>query len=292
MDIRNFSYLLEIVKHQNFTKAAENLHVSQPALSKMVKTMEDELGVTLFDRSGKFITLTDSGQAAVEQIRIIMQAVGDLYTTLDDVAHLKTGTIVIGLPPVISSVFFPRFVTKFQQLYPNIKFQIVEEGSKKVESLITNGRIDVGVVIAPVDEPNLEALPFLFEELALVVHKSHPLANADAASLQELSEEGFILFAQGFSVRNHVIRACHSLGFSPNIVYESSQWDLLVEMVAANLGISILPKPICSKITSSDVQVVPLANPSIPWNLVVIWNKDRYLSHAIREFISYIEQNK
>jgi DNA-binding transcriptional LysR family regulator len=288
LDVRNLTYVLEVAKQQNFTKAAEILHLTQPTLSKLVKSMEDELGVTLFDRSGKYIKLTDAGTAAIQQIHLIIQAVNDLYTTLDDVSQLKTGLIKIGLPPVISTVFFPRVIAPFKKKYPNIEFAMVEEGAKKVEQLVLDGSIDMGVVISPDEDSSLWKMPFIQQQVSLLLHKSHALSGRASVSLPELSKEPFILFAKGFAVRHHVIEACHSVGFHPEIAYESSQWDLLVEMVAAGLGVSFLPEAICSKVVNPEVCIVPLTNPSIPWNLFVIWNKERYVSYAMRELLAFI----
>lgn len=287
MDIRQLHYLLEIAKHMNFTKAAEALHLTQPTLSKMVKNIEEELGATLFDRSGKYVQLTDSGQAAVQQIGVIVQAVQDLHLVLDDVATLKKGTITIGLPPVVGSVFFARVIAKFQNIHPSIHFQIVEEGAKHVENLVHNRKLDLGVVVGPVDTSAFETLPFIYQKLALIIHREHPLAKQSSVSLLQLRSEPFILFPSGYAVRNHVIHACRTVGFDPSVVYESSQWDLLAEMVASKAGISIIPETICSKITSPEVLTLPLTEPSIPWNLVIIWPKDHYVSYAMREFISF-----
>lgn len=290
LDLRQLTYLLEIAKHMNFTKAAEALHLSQPTLSKMVKNIEEELGVSLFDRSGKYVQLTDSGEIAVQQIQVIVQAVQDLHHLLDDVSNLKKGTITIGLPPVVGSVFFTRVIAKFQIKHPNIHFQLVEEGAKNVENLVQNRKLDLGVVVGPVDTSNFETLPFIYQKLALIIHRSHPLAEQSSVSLQQLRNEPFILFPSGYAVRNHVIHACRSIGFDPSVVYESSQWDLLAEMVASNAGISIIPETICSKITCPEVLTLPLVEPSIPWNLVIIWPKDHYVSYAMREFISFSQE--
>ncbi|MCZ8520733.1 MULTISPECIES: LysR family transcriptional regulator [Paenibacillus] len=290
MDIRQLSYLLVIAKHQNITKAAEELHMTQPTLSKIVKAMEEELGVTLLDRSGKAVKLTDAGEAAVAQIRSVLQAYEGLHTALDDVVNLKKGIVRIGLPPVIGSVFFPRILAGFRTQYPYIDFDLVEEGANKVESLLLEGALDMGVVVSPVDPERFDALPFLFQQLSLVIHESHPLAALDTVRLEELRGEPFVLFPRGFAVRRHVMRACRELGFEPSIVYESSQWDLLAEMVAARVGISIIPQAICSKITNRGVRTLELTDPVIPWNLVVIWPKHKYLSYAMREFQAYIRE--
>ncbi|WP_410512263.1 LysR family transcriptional regulator [Paenibacillus sp. BR2-3] len=291
MDLRNLKYVLEVAKLHNITKAAEKLHLTQPTLSKMVKNLEDELGVTLFDRSGKYVKLTDSGMAAMEQIKLIIDAVNGLHITLDDISNLKTGTIKIGLPPVISSVFVPRVVTPFQKKYPNIAFELIEEGSKNIENMVLEGSIDLGAVLLPVREGSFGIEPFVRENLALVVHKSHPLSLKEEISLSDLRDEPLILFAKGFAMRQHIIDACYSAGFEANIAYESAQWDLLVELVSANLGIAFLPEPLCVKVMNPNVRIMPLRNPSIPWNVVLIWNKERYITKCMREFIRFLGEH-
>lgn len=288
MDLRNLKYVLEVANMHNITKAAEKLHLTQPTLSKMVKGMEDELGVTLFDRSGKYVKLTDAGMAAMEQIKLIIGAVDNLYITLDDISTLKAGSIKIGLPPVISSVVVPRVVAPFQKKYPNIAFELIEEGSKNVENMVLEGSIDLGAVLLPVKEGSFGIKPYVREHLALVVHKSHSLAGQDEISLNDLRDEPLILFAKGFAMRQHIIEACFSAGFEANIAYESAQWDLLVELVSAGLGIAFLPEPLCEKVSNPNVRIVPLRNPSIPWNVVLIWNKERYMTKCMREFIRFV----
>ncbi|TJY39589.1 LysR family transcriptional regulator [Cohnella pontilimi] len=288
MEIRQLSYLLEIAKQQNITKAAEALHLTQPTLSKIVKAVEDELGVPLFDRSGKQLKLTDAGAAAIGQVPSVLRAVQDMRTAIDDVAELKVGSIAIGLPPVIGSVFFPRVVSPFQQLYPNIAFQMAEEGAKKIEAMLMGGDLDIGVVVGPVDEESFHAIPFMRQRLALAVHESHKLADRSSVSIAELAEEPFILFSYGFAVRQHVCRACQSAGFEPRIVHSSSQWDLMAEMVGARMGITILPGPICNKIADPRIRVIQLDDPVIPWNLDVIWPKGKYVSHSVRMFTKFI----
>lgn len=288
LELRHLSYLLEIAKQQNMTKAAETLHLSQPTLSKIVRSVEDELGAPVFDRSGKQLKLTDSGAAAIRQIPAVLRAVQDLHTAMDDVAELKTGSIAIGLPPVIGSVFFPRVIPPFQREFPNVSFQVTEEGAKKIESLLLSGELDIGVVVGPVNAQAFHSVPFIRQRLALLVHEAHPLAGREAASIRELEQEPFILFSYGFAVRQLVLRACQAAGYEPQILHSSSQWDLMAEMVAAGVGISIVPDVICSKITDPRIRFVQLDDPVIPWQLDVIWPRDNYVPHSVRSFIKFI----
>ncbi|WP_260405194.1 LysR family transcriptional regulator, partial [Paenibacillus sp. 598K] len=170
MDVRNLNYILEVARQQNITKAAEHLHLSQPTLSKIIKNVEEELGVTLFDRSRKQLKLTDSGLAAVRQFQIIVEAAVELRRELEELEHLESGILTIGLPPVISSVFVPRMVAGFQKQYPRIDIRMVEEGAKTIERLVQNGQLELGFVVSPVDEQAFDRLPLLERRLSLVVH--------------------------------------------------------------------------------------------------------------------------
>lgn len=105
--------------------------------------------------------------------------------------------------------------------------------------------------------------------------------------LAELADEPFVLFREDFTLHDRIIRECIQAGFEPRVVYESSQWDLISGMVAANLGIALLPETICKEIDSSRVAILPLDNPTIPWQLGMIWRKDRYMSFAAREWIAF-----
>ncbi|RTE10756.1 LysR family transcriptional regulator [Paenibacillus whitsoniae] len=289
MDLRNLRYILEVVKWQNVTKAAEQLHITQPTLSKIIKNLEDELGVILFDRSGKSIQLTDSGNVAVRHFQSMLRAMDELNVDLEAVANLKVGKLIIGLPPVISSVFFPKIVATFQQHYPNIEFQIIEEGAKKIEHLIREGHLDLGFVVAPVNEDTFETMPLIQQQLGLVVHQHHRLAGREQVSLRELRDEKFIGFPKEYAVREHIVKACRAEGFEPRMIYESSQWDLQAEMVAERLGITIMPEAVCKKIANKHVRVISLHDPVLPWHLLMVWRKEEYLSYAMREFMTFVQ---
>ncbi|WP_123041154.1 LysR family transcriptional regulator [Cohnella candidum] len=289
MELRNLAYVLEVAKQKNMTKAAEVLNTTQPNLSKIIKNIEAELGVTLFDRSGKTFKLTDSGASAVGQFRAIVESVNDLHARLHDISTLENGSLLIGLPPVISSVFFPRVVAPFKKKYPKIEIRIVEEGAQKVEQLVRIGELDLGVVVAPVEDEQLGTVRFLEQKLFAVLNRRHPCASDESVALASLRDDPFILFPQGFSVRKHVVLASNRLGFDPSIAFESAQWDLLAEMVASNMGVSFLPEAICAKVVNPEVRLLPLTDPVIPWNLRLIWNKERYVSYAIKEFVRQAE---
>ncbi|MCM3785500.1 LysR family transcriptional regulator [Neobacillus mesonae] len=289
MDIRHLQYFLEVARQQSFTKAAQALFITQPTISKTVKSLEDELGVTLLDRYGKKVELTDAGEVFARQAQEIITSFHNLSSELDDLMNLKKGHIRIGLPPMIGSSFFPKVIGEFSNEYPNITIQLFEDGGKKVETDIASGALDVGVTVLPADETLFESYVFVDEALKVVLHPSHPLADREEISLAELAQDGFVLFREDFSLHDRIIGECQKAGFQPRIIYESAQWDLISNMVAAGLGVALLPETICRELRAEEVRILTLTE-RIPWELGMVWRKDRYQSFAVREWISFSEK--
>jgi DNA-binding transcriptional LysR family regulator len=290
LDIRQMQYLVEVARRQSFTKAADALYITQPTISKTIKSLEDELGVVLFNRSGKRIELTDAGQIIVSQAQQIVASFQNLTAELDDLRNLKRGHIRIGLPPMVGANFFPKVIGQFHETYPDITIQLFEDGAKKVEYDVANGSLDVGVVVLPASQEGLSIFPFVEERMNLVVHPSHQLADRSEVKLIELVNDPFVLFREDFTLHDRIIAECAKVDFQPRVVYESSQWDLISEMVAVGLGISLLPETICREIDQKRVRIIALSQPIIPWHLGIVWREDRYLSFSTREWIRFAQK--
>jgi DNA-binding transcriptional LysR family regulator len=287
LELRQLRLFIEVAKHKSITKAAENMHISQPALSKTLRALEDELGMTLIIRTNKTSDLTDAGKVVLEYALRMTVLVDEMKTTLIDMTNLSRGQINIGLPPFIGSLFFPRVMAKFHHAFPNIELNITEYGGARVVKSVEEGEFELGVAVLPIDEQQFSVYPIVEEEMRLVVYKDHHLSDRVEVELKELRDEEFIFYHEEFALnqimRNHFIAA----GFEPKILFKSSQWDLMTEMVAANLGITILPQSICNRAFNSDLKVIKLQD-NIMWRLAVITKKDRYISNAGRTFIDFI----
>jgi DNA-binding transcriptional LysR family regulator len=288
VDIRPLQYFVTVASLKSFTRAGEQLHVTQPTISKMIRSLENELGVVLLDRSTKHVRLTDAGEAVLAQAQQIITALEGLTDNLSDVIHLRKGTARIGMPPIVGAHFFPAVIARFKAQYPEITLRLTEDGAKKIEEDVAEGRLDLGVTALPTDEERFETYPFVQEVLKVVLKAGHPLAERPALSLRDLREEPFILYRQDFALHDRIKRACAAAGFEPSVVCESSQWDFIREMVAANLGIALLPETICRGLDPARLASVPLVEPVIPWHLAVIWRKDRYLSFAARAWLKLV----
>lgn len=287
MELRQLKYFLEVVKHKSITKASESLHISQPALSKMVKGLEDEIGMTLLLRSNKTHELTDGGAIVYEYAQKIIAQVDEMTTTLQDMTNLTRGTINIGIPPIIGSLYFPKVIAKFHQAYPNVSINIKEYGAAKVVKSVEEGEFELGVAVLPVENDDFHVFPLVKEAMKLIVNKSHPLSTKQKVLMKELAGEEFIFYSEEFALHEIMRKKFIHEGFEPNIIFKSSQWDFMVEIVAANLGITILPESICNRIHNSFINIIDL-EPLTLWELAIITKKDRYLSVAGRRFIDFI----
>jgi len=281
-------YFIEVARTGSFTKAAESLHISQPTISKAVKEMEDELGYVLFLRTGKKAEITPEGQLILNQARDIVHSFQNLSSELPHGPNMLQGKLRMGVPPMAGAGYFPEVIGQFHEQYPGITLELVEYGAKKIEEEIENGALDIGVVLLPTKHDLYHTIPFADERLMLIVHPGHRLASKEEVALKELAEESFILFREDFALHDRIPAICMSVGFQPRIVFETSQWDFIGNLVAAKLGIALLPESICRQIDPTRVAARPLVAPVIPWRLAFIWRKDRYLSFAAKEWIRFM----
>lgn len=290
MDIRQLEYFAEVAKNLSFTKAASALHVSQPSISKAIQNLEAELGVPLFYRSSKQLELTDAGKAVLINAHQVIESFKNLRSELTDILDLKKGQIRIGIPPIIGAEFFSKYISNYKEKYPYIQIHLTEVGTKMIREGVETGQLDIGLICNTNVNEQLEAVKILNDPLMLVVHKTHPLAQQDVIPFSHLANESFIIYPKDFTLHDRIIEECARNGFYPNIACESSQKDLMVEMVAAKLGITILPRKICAKLQNEALVALPFEEENIYLELGMIWKRNKYLSHAVREFVAIVNE--
>ena len=193
----------------------------------------------------------------------------------------------MGLPPIIGSLFFPKVLAEFHLAHPNIKIKITEYGAAKVTKSVAEGEIEIGVAVLPIDEEDLICIRLYKEEMKLVIHHKHPFASRKNVRLKELKNEEIIFYSEEFALHQIMWNQFINEGFEPKILFKSSQWDFMSEMVAANLGMTILPESICNRIDNENVRIIDLI-PSTPWHLAVITKKEKYVSFAAQTFIDFV----
>jgi DNA-binding transcriptional LysR family regulator len=288
IDIRQLQVVSEIIRLGSFTKAAESLHVTQPTISKIIKSTEDELQMELFAREGRAFKLTDAGHAILQHAGPILQAFDNLMQELNDLSYLNKGSIRFGVPPMAGARFFPEVIKQFQEKYPGITLGMLEDGARKIEESVADGTLDAGVVLWPADEAMFNSIPIVKDRLKVIVPANHPFAERQRISLRELAAESFILFNSDFALHGRIINECRQTGFDPRIVHESSQWDFIGGMVGAGLGVAMLPGAVCNLLDEEKTRAIELDDPIIPWEPVLVWRREGYLSRAAREWVQFM----
>lgn len=283
MNIKSLNYFIEVAKEKSFTNASKNLFVCQSALSKAIKTFENELDITLIDRTSKHFKLTPEGQLLYENGVIALKVINEQLEMLLDSVSIEKGKIKVG---VISTIYFTSIIKSFKDNFHSINLQIIEAGANTVKDKVHNGEIDIGVVILPFSSDEFNITPIFSADVVVVANKSHPFASREEVSLLEIKDEPLISLNETYMLYDRIKIRCNEAGFEPNIICTSSQWDFIAEMVALNQGISILPKPILSKFHSKNIKAIHIKE-GFPWNIAFIVRKDKYVSKAIKLFIEF-----
>jgi len=289
MDIRHLEYFVEVARQKSFSKAAMMNHVSQSAISKLIKDLEVELGTPLFNRTSKYVQLTDAGIIFLDQAQQIVVMFHNLTTDFESKIKMEKGTIFIGLPPITSSTIFTELLGEFKKKYPQIEINLSEYGSKKIALAIQGGILDIGIMCIVPDNQHFDSLPFAKDPLCVIVSTQNPISQLPSIKLTSLASESFVLYSEDFSLHDEIINQCKNVGFSPNVIFETSQRELMTQIVTANLGIAFMPSEVCKGLDTNRIVSVPLIQPQIIHNMSVVWKKGRFMSHAARLWLQFAE---
>lgn len=289
MDIRHLEYFVEVARQKSFSKAAIVNHVSQSAISKMIKDLEVELGTSLFNRTSKYVQLTDAGIIFLDQAQQVIVMFHNLTTEFENKIKIEKGKISIGLPPITSATIFAELLGEFKKKYPQIEISLFEYGSKKVALAIQDGTLDIGVMCTVPDNQHFASLPLSKDPLFVIVSSQNPISQLPSIDLAALSNESFVLYSEDFILHDEIISQCKNVEFSPNVIFETAHLQLMTQIVAANLGIAFLPSTVCKGLDTKHIVSVPLIQPQIIHSMSVIWKKGRFMSYAARLWLQFAE---
>lgn len=290
VEFRQLQYTLQIAETKNFSRAAEKLHIAQPSLSQQLSKLEHELGVKLFHRNTSSVELTHAGESFISHARGIMDAVEQLRQEMDDISQLRAGRVHIGSMPITGSHLLPYVLPAFKAAYPHIDVTLLEDSSLHLEKLTAGGGTDLSLLSLPLQEPTLTYEIIGEEKIDLAVPPEHPLAQSDqlhkAVKLSQLANEPFILLKKGQGFRRLALELCKDAGFDPNVVFESNNMETVQSLVAAGMGVSLVPRLIARAKSSELTPVFLPLDPSPSRTLIIAYRKGRYLSKAAEAFIA------
>lgn len=290
MEVRNLAAFVEVVRRGGFSRASATLHLSQSAVSKAVKAIEEELGQPVLLRLGRTVTLTDAGRVVFERAQSVLSVLHAIEEEVAEIGAVRRGHLRLGIPPMVGGAFFPPVLSAFRAAHPGVVLELREVGARSVEALVIGGDIEVGATVLPTDRKVFEAVPLMRDVLRCVVHPGSPLARQSSVALRDLEHLPFVQYREDFALHGNILDACRREGFAPTVAAESSQWDFMAEMVAADVGVALLPRTICRRLGPRQVKVLPLVSPELRWDLALIWKQGRYLPPAARAFVELVRR--
>jgi len=283
MELYQLGYFIEIARQRSFTRAAERLHIAQPALSQQMKNLEGELGAALFIRGRKETQLTAAGKAFLPRAEGLITQAEAAKAVVSDVAQLSGGKLVIAAIPSVSACLLPEVIRQFSRLHRQVALQVIEDSSERVATSVESGLADIGFLQLPASKTAFEARLIITEPFVLLVPKSHALAKQQDIALKQLAAESFI-FYKG-RARDTALEACRKAGFEPRIACERGELETVRALVAAGLGLALVPQLAAGNLPKT-IQAIAIREPKMQRQIAAVWQKGGALSPSAQALLT------
>jgi LysR family transcriptional regulator, hydrogen peroxide-inducible genes activator len=286
MEFHQLRYVCAIADTGNFSRAAERCNIAQPSLSQQVLKLERDLGAKLFDRLGRSVGLTEAGRAFIPYARAILEQMEMARTSVADKNADLRGSVAVGVIPTVAPYLIPSYTVAFAKRFPDAKLRIVEETTSVLIGGLRDLSIDVAILALPLRHKELELFPIRTEPLFAVMRKDHPRASAESLALKDLRGESFVMLRDGHCFRDLSIATCTRARVTPNIAFESGQFSSLLGMVAAGVGVSIVPEMAIDR--NAHCRYVRFSDAQATRTIVAAVLRGRSLNRVQRAFVSGI----
>ena len=290
MELSQLKYFVTIAETLSFTRAADLLRVSQPALSYQIRQLEVELGTKLFDRERRKIALTPDGRLFLPLAQTVLYRADEAVRVLKEHQGVETGEVHMGANPSIAAYVLPRLLASFRRSFPRVTVQVEEGGDLELQRAVLDGTIDFAVVTAPGAPQTLDLTPLGADELMIALPVDHPLAHRTIVNLRELADEEFIFPTRSFNITAQFLDSCRRAGFEPKVAYQTSSFESLRAFVHEGLGITTLPRMAREVGDSDGVVIVAIEDPPVR-ELNLIRARDRAVKGATQALMAHIISN-
>lgn len=284
MDLHALSQFKKIAELQHITRAAEELHVAQPSLSRTIARLEQELGVPLFERSGKNIILNDYGKIVLKHTDRIFQEIKDIERELEEASDEKSQTVSLSL--YSASKLLPGLVMAFKTAHPAVRLQIIQENLHKDPSK----ECDLTLYSSMQPSDSEYSVTLFAEDIFLALPESNPLAHRSSLQLSEVAHEEFICLQRGKSLRTITDTYCRIAGFEPSVVLESDSPETVRELIRAGIGISFIPSITWQGMETENLVLIPIESPQCKRYINLSWRSRGYFSPAAGLFRDFVQE--
>ena len=267
MELYQLEYFLEAARQRNFTRAAARLHLAQAALSEQIRKLEGEFGTPLFNRGRRETTLTAAGETLRTHAEALLEKAAAARRAVQDLIGLRGGRLTIGAIPSVSACLLPGAIAAFRRRHPLVELALFEGTSEAVAQWVEGGRVEFGIVQLPASVGSFDEQLLLTEPFVALISKAHPAAKQRSISLAKLAAEPFVLYKG--RARDTALAACRAAGFEPRIACESSELETIRSLVAAGLGIAILPR-LATRQPSANCVAIRLRGDSVERQVAIL----------------------
>lgn len=290
MELRQIQYFIEVAKIEHVTEASHILNVSQSAVSRQILKLEAELGVNLFIHEGRKVKLTPIGRTFLGYMEQLMKVIDKAYQEIDEYLDPKKGAVRIGFPSSLAAHLIPDVISAFRDSYPKVRFQLQHGSYRELIDWVINGDMDLAIMGPIPDEDQVKGEVLFTEDIVALLPANHPLATENSIKLRDLEDDLFVMFPEGYVLRDIIVNACQDNGYKPNIAFEGDDLDAIKGLVAAGLGLTLLPEiALAGNIPDSTVKL-PVTEPNVIRDVGIIIPVNRELPPTERLFYSFIKQ--
>jgi LysR family hydrogen peroxide-inducible transcriptional activator len=287
MNIRDLRYFLAVAELSHFRQAAEQCCVSQPTLSGQIKKLEEELGVTLLERTNRRVMLTDSGEQIARSARRILREVEAIQDIARSSLDPLSGRFRLGAFPTLSTYVFPDLVTRVRQSLPDLRLILIEEKTAVLVERLRHGDIDAALLALPVDDDFLLSEPLFDDEFSLAVPVGHELADLESIDQAALKNYRLLLLEEGHCLRDQALDVCKLNGIAEEQDFRATGLETLRQMVKASTGITLMPN-IAIQENEAAIQYVPFTPPAPFRTIGLVWRKTTARQEVIDKLIEYL----
>jgi DNA-binding transcriptional LysR family regulator len=287
MELHQLEYFVAVAEEANFTRAAAKMHVAQPGVSAQIRRLEREFCHSLFDRSGRSVTLTAVGAAVLPYARAALSAVEAAKHAVDELTGLVRGRVTVGMVTVVAPVNVPDLLADFHSRHPDVEITLVEANSSVLVESLQQGELDLAFVGLSMEPPEgLRAEVVADEPLVAVVSVHDQLAAQDSVTLAQVQDRRLICLPRGTGTRTALDSALAKAGQRPRIAFEASDPGVLVQLAGRGFGIAILPEPLAGAAEPA-VEVLAISEPPLRTRIDLVWRSAGPLSPAARALIQH-----
>ncbi|MGP5212021.1 MULTISPECIES: LysR family transcriptional regulator [Psychrobacter] len=292
--LKQLRCFVTVVKTGGFLQASIQLNLTQPTVTKSISNLEEYLGVALFDkplthRKKRLVNLTEIGEHLYIQAVDILQKADNLEQTVVDYQQLIGGKLRLGISPLGSEIL-SKAIFNFYQMHPSIETSLIEDGAESLKQALLEGQLDVATLMKPIDD-DFDYSSICCYPVVVVANKNRMGKRKTKVTLKSLSNAPLILFTSNSSFTPMIIENCQSLGFEPNIICQTNQWHLLLDMVKQDMGVTLLPQYYTQKLDLTGLVCLPLTQPQLKWELVMAWRRHRLLTPSMQAWLDNIRKN-